>query len=132
MSIVAFGAIAAAVLGLAGYFLWPAVRPTGPVAPGVVVVQMTMEGFSPPRIEARAGQPITLRLVNKDSPFHTDGGGWHQFAIDELRLDVNVPPETNMEYTFTPGLSGDYQFYCSVCCGGKENPYMLGTLAVVA
>ena len=95
-----------------------------------MTVQLSMGGFNPSRIEARAGEPLTLRLVNRDNRFHTDGGGWHQFAIDELDVDVKVPPLKTQEFTFTPGESGTFEFYCDVCCGGRENPYMQGTLTV--
>jgi heme/copper-type cytochrome/quinol oxidase subunit 2 len=89
-----------------------------------------MGGFNPSRIEARVGEPITLRLVNKDNRFHTDGGGWHQLAIDELGVDVRVPPLKTKEFTFTPNEARTYEFYCDVCCGGRQNPYMRGTLIV--
>lgn len=127
-----FGAVAVAVLSAVAYFLWPAVKPAGPATPGVITVQPSMGGFSPSYIAARVGEPITVRLVNKDDQFHTDGGGWHQFAIDRLGVDVKVPPSTTKEFTFTPTESGTFGFYCSVCCGGKENPYMWGTLEVQA
>ena len=124
-----FGAIVLVVLALAAYLLWPAVRPSGG-APGAVTVQLSMGGFSPSRLEGRAGEPLTLRLVNRDNRFHTDGGGWHQFAIDELGVNVQVPPLATQEFTFTPSRGGTFQFYCDVCCGGRENPSMVGTLVV--
>ena len=127
-----FAAISLAVLTVAAYFLWPAVRPGEPGTPGVGTVVLTMEGFIPNHIEGRAGEPLTLRLVNNDTKFHTDGGGWHQLAFEALRIDVNVPPETTQEFNFTPASPGTYRFYCSVCCGGKENPSMWGTLEVKA
>ncbi|MBI4300168.1 MAG: cupredoxin domain-containing protein [Chloroflexi bacterium] len=128
--LVAFGALALVVLALAGYFLWPVLKPKASAGPGTVVVQMSMSGFDPNRIEARAGQPITVRLVNMDSQFHTDGGGWHQFASDGLAVDVKVPPLKTQEFTFTPDKSGEFEVYCDVCCGGRENPYMVATIVV--
>lgn len=128
---IAFGVVAVVVLGIAAYLLWPAVRP-GELAPaGVITVNLTMAGFNPNYIEARAGEPLTLRLVNRDSSFHPDGG-WHQFAIDELQVDVNVPAGTTQDFSFTPAVEGTYRFYCSVCCGGQANPAMWGTLEVTA
>ncbi len=128
--IIAFGIVALAVLAAAAYFLWPVVKPSGPVTPGAVTVQLSMGGFNPSRIEAREGKPLILHLVNKDNRFHTDGGGWHQFAIDELGVDVRVPPLKAQEFTFTPTESGTFEFYCDVCCGGRQNPYMVGALIV--
>lgn len=130
--IIALGAITVAILVIAGYLLWPVVRPDRPAAAGAVTVQLSMGGFSHSRIEARAGKPITLRLVNKDNRFHSDGGGWHQFAIDELEVNVKVAPLKTREFTFTPARSGSFQFYCDVCCGGRQNPAMVGTLTVKA
>ncbi|MDO8750607.1 MAG: cupredoxin domain-containing protein [Dehalococcoidia bacterium] len=127
-----FAGISLAVLTAAAYFLWPAAMPEGPATPGAVTVIVGMDGFMPHQIEGRAGEPITLRLVNNDTKFHTDGGGWHQLAFETLRVDVNIPPETTQEFTFTPANAGTYRFYCSVCCGGKENPSMWGTLEVKA
>ncbi|MBI2872558.1 MAG: cupredoxin domain-containing protein [Chloroflexi bacterium] len=127
-----FGAVVVVVLGAAAFFLWPAVKPAGGGTPGAITIQPTMAGFFPSQIEGRAGEPLTIRLVNKDTQFHTDGGGWHQFAIDELRVDEKIPPETTQEVTFTPGVAGTYQFYCDVCCGGRESPSMQGTLVVRA
>lgn len=125
-----FGGITAVVIGLAGYFLWPVFRPVGPGTPGAVAVQVSMGGFSPPRLTAKVGEPLTLRLVNRDNQFHTDGGGWHQFAIDALGVDQKIAPTTSPEFTFTPSRAGQFLFYCDVCCGGKENPSMQGSLVV--
>ncbi len=127
-----FGIIAIAVLTAAGYFLLPVLRAGEPGTPGAITIQTSMGGFSVSKIETKVGEPITLRLVNMDDRFHTDGGGWHQFAIDELRVDFKVPPEKTQEFTFTPTKAGTFQFYCDVCCGGRENPYMVGTVVVIS
>ncbi|MBI4311014.1 MAG: cupredoxin domain-containing protein, partial [Chloroflexi bacterium] len=97
-----------------------------PTSPGALTIEFSMSGFSPSRLVARAGEPVTLRLVNKDSKFHTDGGGWHQFAIDDLGIDVKLPPSKTQDFTFTAAKSGNFEFYCDVCCGGRENPSMQG------
>ena len=89
-----------------------------------------MAGFTPNRITVPAGQPVRLRIENPDSQFHADGGGWHQFAIDALSLDVRVAPHTTQTVAL-PALSvGRYEFYCDVCCGGRANPSMIGILEV--
>ena len=71
-----------------------------------------------------------MRLVNPDSSHHTDGSGLHQFAIPELGLDVRVNPQSATVFTIPAAPAGTYTFYCDVCCGGKENPAMRGTLTV--
>jgi len=127
----AFGSIAFLVLGLTGVFLWRAFAPIASLAADVRV-QTTMEGFMPPVIRAKVGKPLTIQLINRDTQFHTDGGGWHQFAIDELGVNAKVGPESTELVTLTPTRAGTYEFYCDVCCGGKENPSMRGKLEVSA
>ena len=95
-------------------------------------VQISMGGFSPNKISARVGQEISLQLVNKDNSLHTDGGGWHQFAIDDLQIDFKVAPLTVSDVSFIVDKPGNYDFYCGICCGGKANPYMHGQLLIEA
>lgn len=129
-----FALIAVTVLGTAGVLLWPALARggTGSVGAGVIAIQADMAGFSPSRIEAKVGQPLTIRLRSMDTSMHSDGGGRHQFAIDELGVNIVAPPEGVSEQTFTPTRAGVYTFYCDICCGGKANPTMHGELVVQA
>jgi heme/copper-type cytochrome/quinol oxidase subunit 2 len=128
---IAFGIIAFMAVGLAGIFLWRAFAPA-PDVMADVRIHTTMGGFVPQVVRATVGKPITIQLVNRDSSFHTDGGGWHQFAIDELGVNAKVGPESTQLVTLTPTRAGTYEFYCDVCCGGKENPSMRGRLEVSA
>lgn len=89
-----------------------------------------MAGFQPFVISAQAGRPITVQLESMDTRFHLDGGGRHQFAIDELGVNIIAPPLGVAEETFVVEEPGEYRFYCSICCGGKANPSMWGTLIV--
>ena len=104
-------------------------RPTGG---DVVEIEGTMGGFSTKTIRARSGRPLTVRLTSVDTRFHTDGGGKHQFAIEALGVNIVAPPKGTREATFTPPAPGVYQYYCDICCGGKANPTMVGTLIVEA
>lgn len=132
-NILGFGLIAAASLGGAGYFLWPALRQNLASAPaGAIPVAISMSGFAPNALTVKAGQRVDLQLINRDNSSHSDGGGWHQFAIDEMALDFKVAPLTEMLVSFTIDKPGSYDFYCNICCGGKANPYMHGTLIVEA
>lgn len=128
---IAFGIVAFMVVGLTGILLWRAFEPV-PTAAADVRIKTTMGGFDPPVIRAKVGQPVMIQLVNRDSQFHTDGGGWHQFAIDELGVNAKVGPESTQLVTLTPTRAGTYEFYCDVCCGGKESPSMRGKLEVSA
>ena len=111
---IAFGAVAAGVLVASAYFLWPAVKLSTLFSPATTEVEIaiSMSGFSPARVEVRDGQPLTIRLVNKDNRFHTDGGGWHQFAIDELGVDIKVPPLKTRTFTLIPQKTGVFDIYC--------------------
>ncbi len=128
---IAFGIIAFIVVGLSGVLLWRAFAPMLAAAADIRI-QTTMGGFDPQVIRAKVGKPITIQLINRDSSFHTDGGGWHQFAIDELGVNAKVGPESTKLFTLTPTKEGTYEFYCDVCCGGKENPSMRGRLEISA
>ncbi len=89
-----------------------------------------MAGFTPPSLAVSANKPTTIRLVNPDSSHHTDGGGLHQFSAPGLGLDVKVQPKSETVFTIPASKTGTYTFYCDVCCGGKENPSMQGTIVV--
>ncbi len=89
-----------------------------------------MDGFSPKEIRVRVGEPVTVRLISLDNQFHTDGGGKHQWAVDELGVNIVAPPMGDKSATFTPEKPGTYTFYCNICCGGRANPSMQGTLIV--
>ncbi len=128
----AFAVIGVVVLGLAGYFLVSAFfKPAPPVMAGNVIdVQAAMDGFDLKLIRVKVGEPVTVRLTSLDNSHHTDGGGKHQWAVDELGVSIVAPPEGSNYATFTPDKPGTYTYYCDICCGGRANPTMLGTLIV--
>ena len=95
-------------------------------------VTAAMDGFNKKRIRVKVGQPVTIRLTSLDNEHHTDGGGKHQWAVDELNLNVIAPPLGSNYVTFTPAKAGTYTFYCDICCGGRANPTMSGRLIVDA
>ncbi len=129
---VAFAVIGIGVLGLAGYFLVTAfTRPTLPAMAGNVMdVTADMGGFDMKLMRVKVGQPVTVRLTSLDNSMHTDGGGKHQWAVDELAVSIIAPPEGSNYATFTPTKAGTYTYYCDICCGGRANPTMQGTLIV--
>jgi len=129
---VAFVFIGVAVLSLAGYFLVSAfIKPAPPAMAGNVIdVQADMAGFDLKLIRVKVGEPVTVRLTSLDNSHHTDGGGKHQWAVDELGVSIVAPPEGANYATFTPNQPGTYTFYCDICCGGRANPTMQGTLVV--
>ena len=128
-----FGLAAAVVLGGAVFLASAPFRPpaaTSPAASASQQVLVSMAGFEPSRLQARAGQDVALTFVNADSQFHVDGGGWHQFRIEALNIDVRIAPKSQKTVNLGSLPAGNYEFYCDICCGGKENPSMRGVLEV--
>ena len=110
-------------------------RLQGPAASDTTAVQVqaSMGGFDPPALTVKAGQTVKVELRSMDTSMHSDGGGWHQLAIDALGINWKVGPLSSKVFTFTaPVTPGRYSFYCDICCGGKENPSMQGALTVAA
>lgn len=123
------------LIGLAGLtvvalavalFMAPYIRGASSAA----TLEISMSGWSPAVINAKAGQPVAITMINMDNQFHTDGGGWHAFTVPAFGVDERVAPKKTLSFTFTPTEAGEYVFYCGICCGGKENPFMRGKLIV--
>ncbi len=132
MRLLAFSAIAILVIFATGYLLVSAFsRPALPKLPGNVIdIRADMGGFDVQKIRVKVGQPVTIRLTSLDNSHHTDGGGKHQWAVDELNASVIAPPEGSNTITFTPARVGEFVFYCDICCGGRANPTMQGKIIV--
>jgi plastocyanin len=84
--------------------------------PGDVEVATTDFQFDRPRVTADAGT-VAVTVTNDDPTRHT-------FTIDELSVDLNVPPGTTQRVTF-PADAGTYRFYCI-----PHAPDMAGQLVV--
>jgi plastocyanin len=98
-----------------------------------VQIRASMGGFDPMTLQVKAGSRVRIEFASTDTSFHSDGGGWHEYAIDALGIDWKVGPESSEVFEFTaPATPGTYAWYCDICCGGKENPSMQGTLTVAA
>lgn len=132
--IIAYAIILVVVLGSAGILVARALRPpTLGTLPGTVVdVAADMSGFNMQEIHVKVGEPVTLRLTSLDNQYHSDGGGQHQWAVDELSVNLIAQPLSSNAVTFTPDKPGEYTFYCDICCGGRANPTMNGKLIVEA
>jgi cytochrome c oxidase subunit II len=131
---VVFAGIVIGVISISGYLLKEAFfrPPPPPMAGNVIDIAADMGGFSMKEVRVTAGEEITVRLESLDNRFHTDGGGQHQWAVDELDLNIIAQPLSTNYATFTPDNPGVYTFYCDICCGGRANPTMQGKLIVEA
>ena len=86
-----------------------------------LTVAMKDMHFRQAEVHVRAGQPVTLRLVNED-------GYAHAFDIDEFDLHRPLAANESVEVVFTPEQAGRYRFYCG--SPGHEAAGMTGTLVV--
>ncbi len=129
----AFGVIVVVVLGAGvylagGVFLGQRDKTT---AADAIPVRLSMAGFDPKIITAKAGATVNLDFWNTDNAMHLDGGGVHTFIMDDQQIYVKIPAEARQAFSFAaPMIPGDYDFYCNTCCGGKASPTMHGTLRV--
>ncbi len=131
--IAAFAVIALAVGGVAIGLIVSRLQGPGATDTTAVQVHASMGGFEPAAMTVKAGQIVRVELSSMDTSMHSDGGGRHQFAIDELGIDWQVGPLSSEVFEFTaPADAGTFTWYCDICCGGKENPSMQGKLTVTA
>ena len=110
-------------------------RLQGPAPADTTAIQVraSMGGFDPRGLTIKAGETVRIELTSMDNSMHSDGGGWHEFAIDALGIDWKVGPSSTRVFEFAaPATAGTYDFYCDICCGGKENPSMQGKVTVTA
>jgi len=80
--------------------------------------------FLPNRIEVRAGQTISLRVVNQ-------GASAHDLALPTLGAETGqIDPGQATTLTLTaPSTPGEYRFICTI--PGHEQLGMYGTLVVL-
>jgi nitrite reductase (NO-forming) len=78
--------------------------------------------FNPPEFEAKKGEKITVKLVNKDTQAHS-------FVIKDLNVNSSsVPAGKTKEVTFTASKTGEIEFYCDVA--GHKDGGMEGVMKV--
>ena len=124
-------AIAAAFI-VAGAMLLRDVGQSTPIDASATPVHVSMSGFEPATITVKAGALLKIDLINMDNQYHTDGGGWHNFAMDDFSMNISVEPSGQKVFTVPTSSPGTYGWYCSVCCGGRASPAMNGRLIVEA
>ncbi len=103
--------------------LQPGLKPASAQSTQVVTVISSDMMFDVDTITVKAGQPVTLRLENRDFMDHG-------IAIDALKVrSEQIGPGQVTEVTFTPREAGSYEFYCFV----NEHAMlgMVGTLQVI-
>lgn len=86
-----------------------------------VTLKLETMRFDQSEVQVKAGQPVTLRIINKD-------GYTHAFDIDEFDIHTPLAANETLEITFTPDKPGRYTFYCG--SPGHQAAGMVGTLIV--
>ena len=131
----AFTVVVTLVIGAVVYFLAPVFSPkesgiTATANAKIVNIQAAMDGFDMQEIRVKLGETVKVNLRSLDNEHHTDGGGKHQFAIEELGVNVVTEPLSVASGTFVASQAGTFTYFCDICCGGKANPTMNGKLIV--
>ncbi len=125
-----FVALALAVTLAGAALLTGALKDNTPIDPNAHVMRIDMMGFSPNTLTVRVGEAVKVDLINPDGPWHADGGGYHNFVLEQLGVNETVKPQSQLVFEFIPSQAGDFMWYCGICCGGKESPSMQGRLKV--
>jgi membrane fusion protein, copper/silver efflux system len=76
---------------------------------GVVNVTVDGTGFHPDRIQARAGEPITLAITRT-----TDETCGTEILMPALGIDRKLPLNEKVEITVTPTAKGEIAFACGM------------------
>jgi uncharacterized cupredoxin-like copper-binding protein len=76
--------------------------------------------FEPKEVKIPANTDVTFMLAN-------DGVAPHNFSIDELGIDIDLPPGETQE-TVINAPAGEYEYYCNV--PGHKEAGMVGKLIV--
>ncbi|MCC6606549.1 MAG: cupredoxin domain-containing protein [Anaerolineae bacterium] len=86
-----------------------------------ITVQTDGMRFVQGEVQTKAGQPVTLRVVNQDDYAHA-------FDMDEFDIHTPLAANESATFVFTPEQAGRYTFYCGV--PGHEAAGMVGVLIV--
>ncbi|MEO8396771.1 MAG: cupredoxin domain-containing protein [Chloroflexota bacterium] len=117
-------ALVSMVLIVAGIVLGQSGSAVSAVPQSTVTIHARDMRFDLNTITAKAGQPITITLVNNDNMAHA-------FAIDALNVYTDtVAPNQSASVTFTPQQAGSYQFRCPTFRHDKLG--MVGKFEVVS
>lgn len=86
-------------------------RRSSTTATGAVrhAVTVDSEGFHPDKIQATAGQPVTLALTRT-----TDKTCATEVVVPDYNKKKELPLNQTVELTFTPKKAGDIKFSCGM------------------
>jgi plastocyanin len=134
LRVLAFLVVAVAILGGGAYLAGSVFmgQRDKSSTPGAFAMRVSMDGFDPKVIDAKPGETLTIDWWNTDGAMHlTDGV--HTLVSDSLNVRLELPADSRKTVTLdAPTATGDYDFWCDSCCGGKDNPQMHAKLHVEA
>lgn len=76
---------------------------------GPVKITVTRNGFEPPTVQARAGEPLTLVVTRT-----TDQTCATELVLPEADLNVPLPLGQPVTVTFTPRKAGKLRYSCAM------------------
>jgi len=74
-----------------------------------VEIEVDASGYHPDRVEARAGEPLTLVFTRT-----TDRGCGQELLIPDHDVSRELPLDGPVEVTFTPEAAGEIAFTCGM------------------
>lgn len=92
-------------------------------SPSEKVIRVTAKNFefSPGEIKVKKGEPLVLEFTSTDRA--------HGFYLPDFGVETKIKPGAVTRVSFTPGLTGKFNFACDVFCGSGHEE-MSGTLVV--
>ncbi len=122
-----FVVVVAAVIIVAGAMLYFSTQRTIPMDPNATQIHISMAGWDPAKLTTKVGTPLKVDVMALDNAH----GAGHDFVLDALNVNEYVGSSQQV-FTLPANQPGQYTFYCSLCCGGKDSPTMVGTYTVQA
>jgi len=82
---------------------------TASTADGRVEIEVGARGYDPERVDATAGEPLTLVFTRV-----TDEGCGDELVIASQDIRRELPLDEPVQVTFTPERSGELRFTCGM------------------
>lgn len=122
---IVFAVLVAVVMVVAGTMLYLSTQGRTPIDPNAQQVHISMAGWNPATLTTKVGVPLKVDVIAMDDAH----GAGHDFVVDALNLNEYVGSAQKV-FTLPADQPGQYTFYCSLCCGGKDSPTMVGSYTV--
>ncbi len=122
-----FAIVVVVVMVVAGTMLYLSTQRGVPMDPNAQQIHISMAGWDPAKLTTKVGTPLKIDVMALDDAH----GAGHDFVLDALNVNEYVGSAQQV-FTLPADQPGQYTFYCSLCCGGKDSPSMVGTYTVQA